>query len=427
MIGTKEVMENEKNLKSIIEFYLNGVEKYLAYDTVSDSLHSILLLAELYNNLENTKKWDKIIYLKWNNIQEKSKGNGNSFFARMGFFNGLAEICFIADILNSSTGNYQKLVYKLRTAFINTIPSYAHMLYEHMKEMKCPDYDCINGASGVIRYLLDCPHDQAKDMAKLLVQYLVDVTNRKGEYPAWYIKNYNLPSEEDRILYASGAINFSLSHGVSGILAILIMALQKGICVSGQKSAIEILAHKYILEYKVVENNIPYWPGMLSYEKFKKREIDDLSRRMSWCYGSIGILRSLQLYEQAFPDYRLKREIEDAVIFLSKIPCEEYLFDSPTICHGYAGMLVVLNVINQEVKSDVIQKRVLELVDILNNFFSEKNRFGFQNIDFVSSEEGILKNVTEDLSFLTGSTGVILSMLSVVRGETTFEKHLLIK
>ena len=130
MIGTKEVMENEKNLKSIIEFYLNGVEKYLAYDTVSDSLHSILLLAELYNNLENTKKWDKIIYLKWNNIQEKSKGNGNSFFARMGFFNGLAEICFIADILNSSTGNYQKLVYKLRTAFINTIPSYVHMLYD---------------------------------------------------------------------------------------------------------------------------------------------------------------------------------------------------------------------------------------------------------------------------------------------------------
>lgn len=157
------------------------------------------------------------------------------------------------------------------------------------------------------------------------------------------------------------------------------------------KSAIEILAHKYILEYKVVENNIPYWPGMLSYEKFKKREIDDLSRRMSWCYGSIGILRSLQLYEQAFPDYRLKREIEDAVISLSKIPCEEYLFDSPTICHGYAGMLVVLNVINQEVKSDVIQKRVLELVDILNNFFSEKNRFGFRNIDFVSSKEGILK------------------------------------
>ena len=218
-----------------------------------------------------------------------------------------------------------------------------------------------------------------------------------------------------------------MSHGVSGILAILIIALQKGICVSGQKSAIEILAHKYILEYKVVENNIPYWPGMLSYEKFKKREIDDLSRRMSWCYGSIGILRSLQLYEQAFPDYRLKREIEDAVISLSKIPCEEYLFDSPTICHGYAGMLVVLNVINQEVKSDVIQKRVLELVDILNNFFSEKNRFGFRNIDFVSSKEGILKNVTEDLSFLTGSTGVILSMLSVVRGETTFEKHLLIK
>lgn len=34
MIGTKEFMENEKNLKSIIEFYLNGVEKYLAYDTV---------------------------------------------------------------------------------------------------------------------------------------------------------------------------------------------------------------------------------------------------------------------------------------------------------------------------------------------------------------------------------------------------------
>ena len=106
---------------------------------------------------------------------------------------------------------------------------------------------------------------------------------------------------------------------------------------------------------------------------------------------------------------------------------DRYLFDSPTICHGYAGMLVVLNVINQEVKSDVIQKRVLELVDILNNFFSEKNRFGFRNIDFVSSKEGILKNVTEDLSFLTGSTGVILSMLSVVRGETTFEKHLLIK
>lgn len=134
---------------------------------MSDSLHSILLLAELYNNLENTKKWDKIIYLKWNNIQEKVKAMG-ILFARMGFFNGLAEICFIADILNSSTGNYQKLVYKLRTAFINTIPSYVHMLYEHMKEMKCPDYDCINGASGVIRYLLDCPHDRSKGYGKTI-------------------------------------------------------------------------------------------------------------------------------------------------------------------------------------------------------------------------------------------------------------------
>ena len=34
MIGTKEFMENEKNLKSIIEFYLNGVEKYLACSEV---------------------------------------------------------------------------------------------------------------------------------------------------------------------------------------------------------------------------------------------------------------------------------------------------------------------------------------------------------------------------------------------------------
>lgn len=109
---------------------------------------------------------------------------------------------------------------------------------------------------------------------------------------------------------------------------------------------------------------------------------------MSWCYGSIGILRSLQLYEQAFPDYRLKREIEDAVISLSKIPCEEYLFDSPTICHGYAGMLVVLNVINQEVKSDVIQKRVLELVDILNNFFSEKIDLVFEILTLYLRKKG---------------------------------------
>lgn len=55
---------------------------------MSDSLHSILLLAELYNNLENTKKWDKIIYLKWNNIQEKSKGNGNSFLQEWVFSMG---------------------------------------------------------------------------------------------------------------------------------------------------------------------------------------------------------------------------------------------------------------------------------------------------------------------------------------------------
>ena len=68
---------------------------------------------------------------------------------------------------------------------------------------------------------------------------------------------------------------------------------------------------------------------------------DDRASRAAWCYGSPGVARALWLSGVAMRDAELRDLAVDAMAAVYRRPVSERHIDSPTFCHGIAGLLQV--------------------------------------------------------------------------------------
>ena len=207
----------------------------------------------------------------------------------------------------------------------------------------------------------------------------------------------------------------------------LSLALTKEIELPGQRDCI----NKILLEFKksvVVENEIVYWHGQCSYKNYIASEKDNrgLLKRMSWCYGSLGILRAMKIGTNAVSDEQNKRWIEKEVQSISKMDTKDYGFTSPILCHGYAGLLILLVAELRETSAPCIKKKILEVIDLILESFQDDKIYMFKMLDYQLINGKINLVPIYSNSLLEGTTGIILSLLSVIK-ETKWEAQLLIK
>ena len=140
------------------------------------------------------------------------------------------------------------------------------------------------------------------------------------------------------------------------------------------------------------------------------------ANRASWCYGSPGIARAMYLGGKAVDD-------EDSIILslkaidgLTKMNINQWRLNSPTVCHGYAGLLAVMEAMYMDTGNINYIKCINKLENILLNFYKEDSIFGFMNIDTKEVDNGVYKIIEEDkITLLQGSIGVILSLLAIVK------------
>ncbi len=85
--------------------------------------------------------------------------------------------------------------------------------------------------------------------------------------------------------------------------------------------------------------------------------------RSAWCYGSPGVARSLWLAGQALdrPDYRDLAVSAMEAVFRRPVPAR--MIDSPTFCHGVAGLLAIALRFARETQSPLFVMESQKLVD----------------------------------------------------------------
>ncbi|MGL5646440.1 MAG: lanthionine synthetase C family protein [Clostridium sp.] len=357
------------------------------------------------------------------------------FLFEMGsFLFGFSGIEYVADRLNVKKIETEDIKLELNKMVEKSFRAKINLVEKNIEQGKVrySDYDCILGVTSVLRYLLE--YKDYRNNNELIIkgaEYLIRLTELK-EYkgvriPKYHIKNEEIIDDVEKKQYKDGVVNFSVSHGIAGIMVTLGLIKENGIRVDGIEEAINRLMQEFI-EYRhhdEVAKSI-YWPAMLDGQSYiRKRKNENLSKKDTWCYGTPGIARALYLTGKIMKETNVEKIGLDALIKLAEKDVNCYKLNLGIVCHGYSGLLMIFLEMYRETGMSLFKKRSEEIVDEIIKCFEEESIFGFY--DKVSNLNGAEMKIYNKINILEGTLGIGLALHDYLYESGDIKKYLLIK
>ncbi|WP_214416274.1 lanthionine synthetase C family protein [Sphaerisporangium fuscum] len=263
------------------------------------------------------------------------------------------------------------------------------------------EFEVVRGMSGLGRYLLARAETCGAEL-EMVLTYLVsmsrgDVAHRGLRVPHWWSMAPPRAGMEDRL--PDGHLNLGLSHGVSGPLALLSLAWRDGHVVEGQREAIESIVG-LLRRWAVEDEHGPHWPSHVSIEEWAAGRASPRTRqRPSWCYGSPGVSRAVQLAALALGRDDWHELAHASVLAVLATPWEEWSVPDAGLCHGWSGLLHLVGLLNGHLGDERLDRARDELAATVITRFREDLPFGYR---FAQGA---------DMSgFLEGAAGVALAL-----------------
>ncbi len=142
--------------------------------------------------------------------------------------------------------------------------------------------------------------------------------------------------------------------------------------------------------------------------------------RCAWCYGSPGIARALWLAGEALDRDDYRRLAVSAMEDVFRRPVETRGIDSPTFCHGVAGLLAITLRFADETRSPFFVEASRTLVRQLLDSYRPESLLGFRNIEHGDYE-------MDQPGLLDGAPGVALALLAAATSvEPTWDRLFLL-
>ena len=202
-----------------------------------------------------------------------------------------------------------------------------------------PDYDLIEGMSGILAYLLLIEDNDYIEVKMLIVDFLSNLIIKDEMLSSFYIKSENLMSDAERKMYPLGCLNMGLAHGLAGVGSVLAYAYSKG-----YKTQSSLLALKNIIslyeKFEIKKDKQLIWKDGIIIDELRDKKIfyEPNFIRDAWCYGSPGI-SLLYLYTGlALNDEYLILKSKN---ILEKSVKRKLGLDSYMLCHGYSGIIEI--------------------------------------------------------------------------------------
>ena len=390
----------------------------------------LMVISEYWRELIDKEVWLENIYKllcevkkKWGLILAQND---------ISSFNGLGDLLFTVCYVNDKTSNFRKFYYSLREISSILLKEKIEFIRNEISRnnLKTEYYDLSNGLAGIGMFYLNVFDltEKEREIIKKILECLIQIhmRNKKGERN-WFIRCENQIREEDRIIFRQGSLDLGLAHGIVGVALFLSKAYSQGIIMPYQEEVIMELVNFYL---KIGKEEKGIWgcPSQLGLEDFiTKNYSDDIRKhRMSWCYGSLGILRAFQLIGRNMKNVLLEEFALKHLLKIAVSNISDYKLESPILCHGYAGLIVILNLLNLESPCESLENRLKEILQIEYTFYNTQSHFGFKDRG-VSVEKGIRKvEEVEEYSLLNGSHGILLSLHSLVNCKSDWEQRLFV-
>jgi hypothetical protein len=330
-------------------------------------------------------------------------------------FGGLSGLAFAASALNGDGARYPRLLAGLNDALASALDD-----GQPTADGRGPvsEFDVIAGASGVGAYLLR--YDPLGLLPKVL-SGLVSLAEPRDGPPRWMTPPDQLGDPAMASKFPSGYLNCGLAHGIPGPLALLALSLRHGVEVPGQVDAVRRLAD-WLLEHRMDDRWGVNWPSAIPVTSPGER--DDPGRllpaRSAWCYGSPGVARALWFAGEALDDQGLCGVAVEAMHAVFRRPIPERRIESPTFCHGVAGLLQIAVRFAHDTRLPAFSAAATELVDGLLAAYEPDRPLGYASI-----EPG--PNPVDRPGLLDGAPGVALALLAAATDtEPTWDRLFLL-
>jgi lantibiotic modifying enzyme len=348
----------------------------------------------------------------------------------VGLFSGVTGLAFAAWQLSRGGARYRRLLFELDRIIAPRALSLAHSARDR-HGMNVGEFDAISGLSGVGAYLL-CRRDRPETAEALhaVTETLVQLCSDHSPPFGWHTPCELLGDEKMCEVYPHGNLNLGLAHGIPGPLAFLSLAQLAGLRVSGLTEAIAYTAG-WISRQRFDDEWGVNWPTAvpLVLEENNGASVvvaapataaPDGPSRCAWCYGSPGIARSLLLASQALDRDDLRDLAVSAMDAVFRRPIDKRQINSPTFCHGVAGLLSIALRFRHDLGDSLFSEEISKLVEQLLTRFQPDSLLGFRNIEYGDHE-------IEQPGLLDGAPGVALVLLAAATEvEPTWDRLFLL-
>ena len=391
---------------------LNGLN-IKAFDkySLSNGLPSLCVLFGELNELYPNKGYEKIAHNYLSTVVSHIRRNINNIDVSL--WSGLCGIALSTVCMSNKGTNYQSLIKTLNKIIADKTIKKLNRL-NRIDDIKEEHYDVMYGLSGVANYLMLFKDDsQILETLTMILTYMINICKYKvvdnKKVPRFMISKTNsyFVENNDNHHY----INLGLSHGIPGILMVLIKAYSLGIILDGQLSTINMLKN-LILNHCINTGYRKIWSSEISMIDYINERSELKYSRDAWCYGTPGIAYVLLVTAEVLKDDNLKNfaieSMKDALKYKLGI-------NSPTFCHGYAGLLYLSHKFYEHTKIKYFKTVCENIQKKIITFYNKNNPFGFKNIEFCMDKPKAI----DDPGLLNGTSGILLSMMATCKEEKT--------
>lgn len=367
-----------------------------------------MLFSEL-NKIFPNKDYDKIAH-RYLTLITKTLNESN--YVNLSLWGGICGTALSAVCMSDGFSRYRNFLNSINKSIIDLLNEKLKFL-KNVSTLKENYYDVIYGLAGIANYQMIFLN--SKEMIgsfKLVVEYFISLCKDSFidgiYYPGFVVNASDSPFiQNKKIKYY---VNLGLSHGIPGVLLILVKSYMKGIRLNGHLRAIQylkdILFNSYIVKQKC-------WPDSIMFCKdSNKVMIEKWYMRDAWCYGTPGVAYVMLKTAEALNDDHLKTISVDAMLNSLKHQSGDI---PPTFCHGYAGLLYLSNRFYKDTKIESFRDYQKSFIRKILSSYDQRHAFGFKNIDIVNGK----KCQTDDFGLLSGTIGIMLSLLAVYYGRKT--------
>jgi lantibiotic modifying enzyme len=200
--------------------------------------------------------------------------------------------------------------------------------------------DCLHGAFGILHYFSEKPVNTKQQYIDPLIEKIYARVVK--EPTGYWFKNYVLQDAKKQ------EINFSLSHGLAGMLLLLIKAYdhtkRKDLVQEILKNGIQFI-RKHQLYVDFTNSEYSWYPFSI---EINAQHIENRAR-MGWCYGDLGIALLFYRAGKLLNDKSITRSADiTGMNCLMREKTESNAVYDSHFCHGSAGVAQFFLALHQE-------------------------------------------------------------------------------